>query len=162
MPFYRDIGTLKEKLGGAYASVLVILHERQRERERLAMEARIKAKKEAEDKAQKEAEAKEKAKEEAEDKARKEAEAEEKAREEAEVAAQKEAVEAAARERQQRREALRSPRLRMSIIMKVATHLSEQDDDEYDDAYLSTAELAEGTSHYADNDWTFVERPFYR
>ncbi|KAL9948683.1 hypothetical protein D7B24_000641 [Verticillium nonalfalfae] len=144
MPLYQDIETLKQKLGGAYASVLVILHERQRERERLAMEAKIKAKKEAEDKAQKEAEA------------------EEKAREEVEAAAKKEADEATKKERQQRREALRPPRLQMSLIMKVATHLSEQDDDEYDDAYLSTAELAEGTSHYADNDWTFVQRPFRR
>ncbi|EEY16207.1 predicted protein [Verticillium alfalfae VaMs.102] len=73
MPLYQDIETLKQKLGGAYASVLVILHERQRERERLAMEAKIKAKKEAEDKAQKEAEAEEKAREEAEAAAKKEA-----------------------------------------------------------------------------------------
>ncbi|KAM0277772.1 hypothetical protein ACHAQH_005565 [Verticillium albo-atrum] len=130
MSLYKDINSqinaLKDKLGGAYASVIVIMHERQRERERLAMEARIKAKKEAD------------------------------------AMIKKAAEEAAEKDRQQRQEAMQKPVIKTSIIMKFATHLTDKDDDEYDDAYLSTAELAEGECRVSDEDWVVVQKPLGR
>ncbi|KAM0326372.1 hypothetical protein ACHAQA_006974 [Verticillium albo-atrum] len=52
--------------------------------------------------------------------------------------------------------------MKAGLVLKTASHLEDRDDNEYGDAFLSTAELSEGTCPVSDEDWVLVQKPFGR